>query len=47
MAKFGLERITKVYPNGFKAVHALDLEINEGELMVLLRPSGCAQTGSE
>jgi multiple sugar transport system ATP-binding protein len=34
----------KVYPNGFEAVHGLDLEIAEGELMVVVGPSGCGKT---
>jgi multiple sugar transport system ATP-binding protein len=44
MAQISLEKITKVYPNGFEAVHALDLEVNEGEFMVLVGPSGCGKT---
>ena len=44
MAQISLEKITKVYPNGFEAVHALDLEVNEGEFMVLVGPSGCGKS---
>ena len=44
MAQISLEKITKVYPNGFEAVHSLDLEVNEGEFMVLVGPSGCGKT---
>jgi len=39
-----LEGVTKVYPNGFEAVHELDLEIEDGELMVVVGPSGCGKT---
>jgi multiple sugar transport system ATP-binding protein len=44
MAQISLEKITKVYPNGFEAVHSLDLEVAEGEFMVLVGPSGCGKT---
>jgi multiple sugar transport system ATP-binding protein len=33
-----------VYPNGFEAVHGLDLSIDDGQLMVLVGPSGCGKT---
>jgi len=39
-----LEGLTKFYPNGVEAVHALDLEINDGEFVVLVGPSGCGKT---
>lgn len=39
-----LKNIEKVYPNGFKAVHGIDLEIKPGEFMVLVGPSGCAKS---
>ena len=42
MSSISLEQVTKVYPNGFEAVNNLDLEVNEGELMVcLLYTSRC------
>jgi multiple sugar transport system ATP-binding protein len=44
MARINLERLTKVYPDGTEAVKALDLEIPDGELMVLVGPSGCGKT---
>ncbi len=44
MATITLEQITKTYPNGFEAVHGIDLEISEGEFMVLVGPSGCGKT---
>ena len=31
-----LKNVEKVYPNGFKAVHGIDLEIKPGEFMVLV-----------
>jgi multiple sugar transport system ATP-binding protein len=44
MSSISLEQVTKVYPNGFEAVNNLDLEVNEGELMVVVGPSGCGKT---
>ena len=44
MAAVTLSRIEKVYPNGFKAVHGVDLEVRDGEFMVLVGPSGCAKS---
>ncbi len=39
-----LENVTKVYPDGTKAVDNIDLEVNEGEICVFLGPSGCGKT---
>jgi multiple sugar transport system ATP-binding protein len=44
MAEIELERLTKVYPDGTRAVSALDLEIDDGEFIVLVGPSGCGKT---
>jgi multiple sugar transport system ATP-binding protein len=44
MAEVGLERLTKVYPDGTNAVSALDLEIADGEFVVFVGPSGCGKT---
>src|SRR5437870_3331361 len=38
------ERLTKVYPNGVRAVDALDLEIERGEIFGLLGPNGAGKT---
>ncbi|WP_338778020.1 ABC transporter ATP-binding protein [Metabacillus sp. FJAT-52054] len=38
------ERATKVYPDGTKAVHTMDLEIKKGEFFVFIGPSGCGKT---
>jgi multiple sugar transport system ATP-binding protein len=44
MAEITLERLTKVYPDGTRAVKELDLEVGDGELVVFVGPSGCGKT---
>jgi len=44
MAPVSLEKLTKVYPNGFEAVHEFNLEVADGEFMILVGPSGCGKT---
>lgn len=44
MSKVSLKKVEKVYENGFKAVHGIDLEIRDGEFMVFVGPSGCAKS---
>jgi len=44
MAEVILKGVEKVYPNGFKAVHGVDLHIEDGEFMVFVGPSGCAKS---
>ena len=44
MAQVTLDGVTKVYPNGFTAVSGLDLEIQDGEFLVLVGPSGCGKS---
>ena len=44
MASISLDGVAKVYPNGYEAIHALDLQIADGELMVMVGPSGCGKT---
>jgi len=39
-----LEKVNKVYENGFHAVHDMSLDIADGEFMVLVGPSGCGKT---
>jgi len=41
MASVTLDKINKLYDNGFHAVKDLDLEIADGEFLVLVGPSGC------
>jgi multiple sugar transport system ATP-binding protein len=44
MAKIVLDKVDKVYSGGVKAVDSLNLEINDGEFMVLVGPSGCGKS---
>ena len=44
MARVTLERVEKVYPDGFKAVRSLNLEVHDGEFLVLVGPSGCGKS---
>lgn len=44
MAGVTLKKAEKIYPNGFKAVHGIHLNVKDGEFMVLVGPSGCAKS---
>jgi multiple sugar transport system ATP-binding protein len=44
MASVTLEGVQKTYPNGHVAAQGLDLEIQDGEFMVLVGPSGCGKS---
>jgi multiple sugar transport system ATP-binding protein len=44
MAEIAYDSVAKIYPDGTQAVRDLDLEIADGELMVLVGPSGCGKT---
>ena len=44
MAEVSLEKVGKVYPNGLPAVTDLDLDVAEGELVVLVGPSGSGKS---
>jgi multiple sugar transport system ATP-binding protein len=44
MASISLASVSKVYPNGVEAVRDLDLDVADGELMVVVGPSGCGKT---
>ncbi len=44
MSFLSLSKLKKTYPDGTEAVMGLDLEVEAGELIVLLGPSGCGKT---
>ena len=44
MASVTLEGISKIYPGDVYAVRELDLEIRDGEFLVLVGPSGCGKS---
>src|SRR5256885_1448547 len=44
MAQVTFERVSKIYPDGTRAVNDINLGINDGEFMVLVGPSGCGKT---
>ena len=44
MASITFDQITKRYPDGTLAVDELDLDIADGEFLVLVGPSGCGKT---
>ena len=46
VAAIELDGLTKVYPDGTRAVHGLDLEIADGEFVVFVGPSGCGKTSA-
>ncbi len=44
MAGVAFDGVSKIYADGTRAVDGLDLEIQDGEFMVLVGPSGCGKT---
>ncbi|MFL5246371.1 MAG: ABC transporter ATP-binding protein, partial [Myxococcales bacterium] len=44
MADIVLDGVVKRYPDGFEAVKDLDLDIADGEFMILVGPSGCGKS---
>ena len=44
MAQVAFDRVSKIYPDGTRAVNDLNLDIQDGEFMVLVGPSGCGKT---
>ena len=44
MASITLDKINKVYGDTYHAIHDLDLDIADGEFLVLVGPSGCGKS---
>jgi multiple sugar transport system ATP-binding protein len=44
VAEIQLDKLTKVYGDGTKAVSELDLAVGDGEFVVFVGPSGCGKT---
>ena len=44
MSGVNFEKVVKIYDNGIKVVHGIDLEIHRGEFVVFVGPSGCGKS---
>jgi multiple sugar transport system ATP-binding protein len=44
MADIKLDNVTKRFPDGYEAVRDMNLEIKDGEFMILVGPSGCGKS---
>ena len=44
MAEITLDKVTKRFPDGTEAVKQLDLDIADGEFLILVGPSGCGKS---
>jgi multiple sugar transport system ATP-binding protein len=44
VAEIQFDDVVKRYPDGFEAVKHMDLDIRDGELMILVGPSGCGKS---
>ena len=44
MASITLDDVVKTYPDGFTAVKGVDLDIADGEFVILVGPSGCGKS---
>jgi multiple sugar transport system ATP-binding protein len=44
LAGVAFDHVSKIYPDGTRAVNGLSLDVQDGEFMVLVGPSGCGKT---
>ena len=44
MGAININSVGKIYPNGTRALEDVNIEINDGEFVVLVGPSGCGKT---
>src|ERR687887_724409 len=44
MSEIELEGVTKVFDDGYEAVKHMNLDIGDGEFMILVGPSGCGKS---
>ena len=44
MAEIVFDNVTKTYGDGFRAVSDLNLDVQDGEFVVLVGPSGCGKS---
>jgi multiple sugar transport system ATP-binding protein len=44
MAKVSLQKVSKIYPGGVRAVDGIDLKIDDRQFVVLVGPSGCGKS---
>ena len=44
MARVELKQVRKTYPNGAEAIFGVDMDIQDGEMIVFVGPSGCGKS---
>jgi multiple sugar transport system ATP-binding protein len=44
MSEIVLDGVTKRFPDGYEAVRDMNLDVNDGEIMILVGPSGCGKS---
>src|SRR5215210_5681680 len=44
MSEIVLDKVTKRFPDGYEAVREMDLDVKDGEFMILVGPSGCGKS---